>query len=107
MPRLLIGSATGQGRRPSETDRCDSEKLRGFAILRWPFQRSRLIGTLLQNAINSATKRNVLLPAKCNGMLPPSAITKGCAKSHPRRRRAVAQPGFDQDLVGVRRWRVR
>ena len=43
----------------------------------------------------------------CNGMLPPSAITKGCAKSHPRRRRAVAQPRFDQDLVGVRRWRVR
>ena len=25
----------------------------------------------------------------CNGMLPPSAITKVCAKSHPRRRRAV------------------
>src|SRR5260370_24762380 len=30
---------------------------------------------------NAATERNV--------MLPPSAITKGCAKSHPRRRRAV------------------
>jgi hypothetical protein len=26
---------------------------------------------------------------QCNGMLPPSAITKRCAKSHPRRRRAV------------------
>jgi hypothetical protein len=25
----------------------------------------------------------------CNGMLPPSAISKVCAKSHPRRRRAV------------------
>jgi hypothetical protein len=24
---------------------------------------------------------------QCNGMLPPSAITKGCAKSHSRRRR--------------------
>src|SRR6266446_9953553 len=30
---------------------------------------------------------------KCNVMLPPSAITKGCAKSHPRRRRAVASSG--------------
>jgi hypothetical protein len=44
---------------------------------------------------------------QCNGMLPPLAITKGCAKSHPRRRRAVAQRGFDQDVVGVRHRRVR
>ena len=43
---------------------------------------------------------------QCNGMLPPSAITKWCAKSHPRHRRAVAQRRFDQDVVGVRRWRV-
>ena len=41
---------------------------------------------------------------QCNGM--PSAITKWCAKSHPRHRRAVAQRRFDQDVVGVRRWRV-
>ena len=27
--------------------------------------------------------------SQCNGMLPPSAITKGCTKSHQRRRRAV------------------
>src|SRR5260370_18044931 len=44
---------------------------------------------------------------QCNGVLPPSAITKGCPISHPRRRRAVAQPRFDQDVVGVRHWRVR
>src|SRR6266404_4742449 len=29
------------------------------------------------------------------------------AKSHPRRRRAVAQPRFDRDVVGVRHCRVR
>jgi hypothetical protein len=43
---------------------------------------------------------------RCNGM-PSSAITKGCAKYHPRRRRAAAKPRFDQDGVGVRRWEVR
>jgi hypothetical protein len=36
-----------------------------------------------------------MLPSQCNGMLPPSATTKGCAKSHPRRRRAVKQSAFD------------
>ncbi len=36
---------------------------------------------------------------QCNGMLPPSAITKGCAKSHPRRTRAVPQLRFGQDDV--------
>jgi hypothetical protein len=44
---------------------------------------------------------------QCNGMLPPSAITKGWATSHPRRRRVAAQPRFDQDVVGISRWRVR
>lgn len=37
----------------------------------------------------------------------PARLTKGCAKSHPRRRRALAQPRFGQGVVGVRRWRVR
>jgi hypothetical protein len=77
----------------------------------------RRFGKLL-NAIkfcHPVKRYNVMLPPsatviaaiRCNGMLPPSAITKGCAKYHPRRRRAAAKQRFDQDVVGVRRWRVR
>jgi hypothetical protein len=50
-----------------------------------------LLDVRLLNAINSATQ--------CNGTLPPSAITKGYAKSHPRRRRAVRRLRFGQDNV--------
>jgi hypothetical protein len=42
---------------------------------------------------------------QCNGMLPPSAITKGCARSHSHRRRAVPRLRFGQGDVrfeGVR-----
>ncbi|MCU1253130.1 MAG: hypothetical protein JWQ49_6159 [Edaphobacter sp.] len=99
MPKLLIGSATGQGRRPSE-DRSARFREAGAEL------------AIFCNRL-SAQPFDRNLPAECNQfcrqsneMLPPSAITKGCAKSHPRRRRAVAQPRFDQDVVGVRRWRV-
>src|SRR5258708_14394668 len=44
---------------------------------------------------------------QCSGVLPPSAITKGCAKSHPRRRRAVPRLRFDQDDVRFELRRVR
>src|ERR1700677_5318942 len=40
-----------------------------------------------------------ILPTSANGMPPPSAITKGCSKSHPRRRRAVPRLRFDMDDV--------
>ena len=39
------------------------------------------------------------LPTSANGMPPPSAITKGGSKSHPRRRRAVPRLRFGQDDV--------
>jgi hypothetical protein len=44
---------------------------------------------------------------QCKGMLPPSAITKGCAESHPRRRRAVPRFRFGQDDVWFELRRVR
>jgi hypothetical protein len=39
------------------------------------------------------------LPTSANGMPPPSAITKGCSESHPRRRGAVPRLRFGQDDV--------
>ena len=46
-------------------------------------------------------------PTQCKVMLPPSAITKGCAKSHPRRRRSVPLLRFGQDDIRLELSRVR